>query len=448
MIAACGGGDGEAPPPSPSATSEARPAAQDQAQTSTGNAEAQSPGEPATAAEAATPPAPTAGAGAAEAEADTDSTVVGEAGGRGLIAGIDTNISSVALGEIHYDLFNGSSISLVEAEEATILRLVDAIPPLDANRALLAPATAQRVGEVVYTPPVENAYLADDALILGYVADDGQAYAFPIGILNFHELVNDTLGGRAVLVSYCPLCRSGVIYERQLNGQVLTFGNSSALFQNDLVMFDRQTNSYWFQTGGEAVVGTLTGARLTLLPSTLLPWASWLAQHPETLVLSTATGFPRDYARDPFGGYAAIVEAGRFPFPVAEDVIADDRLPLEELVLGVEEGGVARAFPLGQLGDAVVHDTIGGVEVVVFSAAEGPTGNAFDPRVGGQSLSFGFDGEAYTDAETGTRWSLSGKALSGPLAGSQLTLLPARTAFWFSYRSAQPEVVVFEAPGS
>ena len=444
IAAACGGGgDGDSVAP---ALVAGAPVADAQAQARTEQAVAQSgPSDPA--------PRQPGGATDTDAANASDSADSGDPGGRGVIAGLDTSIRSVELEQIVFDLFSRPGVSLAKIDEATILAFVDAFPPLDANRALLDESVAERVGEVHYTSAAAAAYLPDDRLVPGYVADDGQAYAFPIGILNFHELVSDTLGGRAVLISYCPLCRSGVVYERVLDGEVLTFGNTNALFQNDLVMFDRQTTSYWFQTGGEAVVGPLTGKRLPVLPSTLLPWGAWRAEHPDTLVLSMDTGFNRDCQVDPFDGYESVINAGRFSFPVDDEVANDDRLPLDELVLGLEVGDAARAYPLDTLGDAAVNDEIEGQPVVVFSSANGPTGNAFDPRLDaalaeGERLTFRFADGAYTDEQTGSLWSLGGRATAGPLAGAQLTPLPVRTTFWFSYRSAFPNVVVFEAGGS
>jgi hypothetical protein len=374
--------------------------------------------------------------------ADPTDPASADPGGRGVIAGIDTSIRSVDLSQIEYDLFNGASITLDRISESDIMALIDVIPPLDTNRDLLDEDTRLRVGEVHYIPAADADFLADDMSVLGYIADDGQAYAYSIAILNFHEIVNDTLGGRAVVITYCPLCRSGVVYERTLDGQVLTFGNSSALFQNDLVMFDRQTTSYWFQVGGEAVVGTLTGSRLTALPSVMMPWATWRQQHPDTLVLSDSTGFSRRYDVDSLLGYENSVNNLRLPFSVDDEILADDRLMAGELVLGVEVGETARAYPLNQLGDAAVNDDIDGQPIVIFSSAVGPSGAAYDPTLGDARLNFEFIGDAYRDVETRSLWDFTGLATEGELAGRRLTLLPSRTAFWFSYLSAFPSVTV------
>ncbi len=396
----------------------------------------------------------TAGAVAEEVEAvdaaaapeSSASPALNEAGDRGVIAGVDTTIRSVAPEDIIFDLFRGQMVSFAEASEETILDLVDAIPPLDANRDLLEPEAQQRVGTVRYITAEEAAdsdFLWNTVLVVGYVADDGQPYAFPISILNFHEIVDETLGGRAVLITYCPLCRSGVVYERVLDGRVLNFGNTNALLQSDLVMFDRQTNSYWFQTGGEAVVGPLTGARLTVLPSVTVRWENWLEEHPDTLVLSSDTGFERPYHDDPFAGLAGAIEANRrTPFPVDSEILQDPRLPATELVVGVEVDGTARAYPITAHVTLAVNDVVAGQPVVVFIDAQALFGVAFDPTVDGRVLRFRSDDGAYVDAETGSSWDGGGRAVNGPLAGAQLRQLPSRTAFWFSYLSAFPEVTV------
>lgn len=125
-----------------------------------------------------------------------------------------------------------------------------------------------------------------------------------------------------------------------------------------------------------------------------------------------------------------------------EDVLADDRLTLGTLVLGLEVGSEARAYTLAQIGDGALNDTLNGQALVVFALAQGHTGAEFDAVLDGRRLRFQWDGEAYRDEETGSRWSFDGHALEGPLAGQSLRALPARTAFWFSYCSALPQVTV------
>ena len=379
---------------------------------------------------------------------------------RGLIAGLDTSISSVPLVDIVFDLFNLTTVTLAEADESTILRIVDSIPPLDSNRALLSPEEQVQVGTVRYITAEEAAtvdYIWDTQLVLGYVADDEQAYAYPISILNFHEIINETLAGRPVLVTYCSLCRSGVIYERVVEGEVLNFGNTSALFQSDAVMFDRdpESISYWLQVAGEAVVGVHTGQRLTPLSSITTEWQAWLAQHPDTFVLSDETGFDRPYDTDSFSTFAGAIEsADRLPFPVDEETLADGRLSISELALLIEIGSASRAYGLQSFGSLAINDELGGQPLAVFINSPSRYGVAFDPVVEGQQLTFALLGGAFFDVETWSRWDLNGLAVDGPLAGAQLVVLPSRTAFWFSILSAYPAVTVagvdtsLEAAGS
>ena len=450
--AACAG-DGTSPAPSdPAATSGPPPpavTATDAPDPLSSPSEPLEQLEPPEATNTRTEAPPAAADAVAEAVAPAVAQAVAQEGGRApladdgrrIIAGLDTTLRSVDLEDIEFDLYP-AKVSLAEASERVVREMVDAIPPLDSALDLLPPAVRARVGSVRYITAGEADFLTAEAVVVGYVADDGQPYAFSLGVLRNHELVNDTLGGRAVLISYCPLCRSAVVYDRVVDGRLLTFGNTSALYQNDMVMFDRQTNSYWFQTGGEAIIGPLTGSRLAVRPSQLAPWESWRRLHPDTLVLSTETGFVANYSERGSPLYATFVSAGHLPFSVDAEILADTQLDLAELVLGLEVGGTARAYPLDQLGTAAVNDAIEGQAVVVFASADGPTGAAFDPTVEGRRLTFDADGDAYRDRETGSRWSLSGQAIAGPLAGHQLTPLPARTAYWFSYLSAFRDATV------
>lgn len=346
---------------------------------------------------------------------------------RDSVAGIDLSRHSVPLEDVHFDTFDGGSVPLSEIGADRLLSLVDAIPPLDEPR---------------YEDASGGDWLEDDDLVIGYLGAKGGAWAFPVKILNLHEIVNDELDGTPVLISYCPLCRSAVAYDRRLDGRELTFGNSSALYESDLVMFDRETNSYWWQVAGEAIVGTLTGARLTTLPSTTMTWAQWLEEHPETMVLSRETGFARSYERDVFAGYRDRVNDGRFAFPVSADAL-DGRLAPGDEVLGLTVGGDSRAYSARALGNAAVNDSLGGEEIVVFSTENGPTAVAYLANAGDEQLSFSYADGQYRDAQTGSLWNLSGVAVSGPLQGATLEPLPGRYTFWFAYIAAFPDADVY-----
>ncbi len=240
-------------------------------------------------------------------------------------AGVNVSVADVALSDVVFDTFDGGSITLEEASASRIEGLLDAIPPLDEPR---------------YEPGATTNDIAEDDLVIGVVASDGSAWAYPHRILNLHEIVNDEFDGVPVLVTYCPLCRSGVVFDRRIDDLrhdgVLTFGNSSALYENDLVLVDRQTNSYWWQLAGRSIVGDLSGAELDVLPSVTTTWGQWLTDHPQTQVLSHDQGFGRDYTRDSFTNYAQRVDAQNVPFPVGPGAFDDDRLSPSTRVIGFE----------------------------------------------------------------------------------------------------------------
>lgn len=195
----------------------------------------------------------------------------------GTVPELDRSIHSVPLDQILFDTFGTTRarfVPLSEISDALQTDLKDAITPV------ALPA----YGALDALP------WPDDDLALGYESGD-DAYAYPINILNFHEIVNDTIGGVPVLITYCPLCFSGVVFNRELDGQTLTFGNTSALYQPDLVMSDHQTGSYRFQVSGESVVGTMTGSRLKPLALTTMPWGQWKGLHADTFLI-TGSGDP------------------------------------------------------------------------------------------------------------------------------------------------------------
>lgn len=185
----------------------------------------------------------------------------------------------------------------------------------------------------------------DDAMVMGVTVGD-QARAYPTGILGRHELVNDTLGGTPILVSFCPLCGTGMVFDRRVDGEVLEFGVSGLLYQSDLLMYDRASESLWSQISAEAVTGPRRGTRLDLLRSTMMSWGDWRRKHPGTTVLSRETGYDRDYDQSPYGDYATSEFVG-FRAPV------DPRYHPKMPTLGLRvPGRGARADPASELAGA------------------------------------------------------------------------------------------------
>jgi hypothetical protein len=179
-------------------------------------------------------------------------------------------------------------------------------------------------------------FLADEDIVMGLELD-GDTRAYPVTILNYHEIVNDVVAGRPLAVTYCPLCGSGLVFERTFNGQAVEFGVSGLLRNNDLILYDRETESLWQQITGRAFAGPLRGEELRAVPVTMTRWRRWRAAHPDTRVLSTDTGFDRPYAnRLPYGDYDS---SDRLLFPVA----LDRRLHPKTVVFGVELDGASFA---------------------------------------------------------------------------------------------------------
>ncbi len=195
------------------------------------------------------------------------------------------------------------------------------------------------------TFPAAQATWADDDLVLGIVVG-GAARAYPIAILNWHELVNDTVGGEPILISFCPLCGTGMVFDRRVAGKARRFGVSGLLYRSDLLMYDRESESLWSQISAEAVTGALLGERLRLLRSRTEEWGRWKRAHPQTTVLSRATGHARDYDRSPYGGYA---QSRDVLFRVPLDRRYHPKMP----TLGLRVPGEgARGYPASELAGA------------------------------------------------------------------------------------------------
>ncbi|MDE0320599.1 MAG: DUF3179 domain-containing protein [Acidimicrobiaceae bacterium] len=288
---------------------------------------------------------------------------------------------------------------------------------------------------------------------------NGDARAYPVQVLIWHEIVNDTVGGEPVTVTYCPLCNTAIGYYRQLGDRIFDFGTSGRLYNSALVMYDRQTESLWAHYTGQAIAGALTGSQLELIPVATVAWETFLAEHPDGLVLTRPGGLGRQYGNNPYAGYDQ--PDGSPIFPVGAP---DERLPPQTRVLVVRHGGASVAVQLDTLqSEGVLPLDLGGVPVVAFHLPGtatpiqsqqvafgrdvGATG-VFDPTVDGQVLSFtrlpdaaSSDGPgAFTDDQTGSTWSLLGRAFDGPLAGTQLAAIEHIDTFWFAAAAYDPEI--------
>lgn len=300
-------------------------------------------------------------------------------------------------------------------------------------------------------------WLADNEPVVAFEID-GEAKAYPLQILIWHEIVNDVVAEVPVAITFCPLCNAAIAFDRRLDGEVLDFGTSGLLRNSDLVMYDRQTESLWQQLTGEAVIGDLTGARLTFLPASIVGFKDFKAAYPDGAVLSRETGARRPYGENPYVGYDTI---GQQPFLFRG--ATDGRLPAMERVVAVNLGQVDVAYPLSTLADlGVIHDTQAGQDLVVFhtpgtssalgarvialASDVGATG-VFDPNLDGQQLTFTRTGQVFTDEQTGSTWNVLGQATGGPLAGQQLTPIIHADHFWFAWAAFKPETIIYTNGG-
>ena len=265
-------------------------------------------------------------------------------------------------------------------------------PPKDGIPALTDPDVTA-AGDTTYLRPQDR--------ILG-VELNGEARAYPIRILNWHEVVNDRVGGLPIVVSYCPLCGSGMVFRADAKPSRRIFGVSGLLYKSDVLLYDRKTDSLWSQLRMEAITGPLLGEQLEWLPVVQTTWKAWRREHPTTGVLSLNTGHRRDYGRDPYAGYAKTEST---MFPVGH---RDSRLHPKAWVLGVIIGSQAKAYPLDRL----------------------VNGEVLEDMVGNQSIHILYDASARSAWVT----DVSGKSL------------PSVQSYWFAWAAFYPDTLLHDTP--
>ena len=229
---------------------------------------------------------------------------------------------------------------------------------------------------------------------------NGVLRAYPLAILNWHEIVNDTAGGVPVAVTFCPLCGTGMAFRRDFSGSVTTLGVSGLLYNSDLLLYDRQSESLWSQLMGQAVSGPRKGERLIPIPIEHTTWEDWKNQHPQTEVLSKDTGFSRAYGRSPYGDYD---ENGDIYFPLS---FRSSQYHPKERIIGVEFDGKFKAYPFAEL-----------------SKLKSPLEDTF----AGQKFTLEFNHESR----------------KGIIRDPQKKVLPSLNAFWFAWYTFHPETEIF-----
>jgi hypothetical protein len=208
-------------------------------------------------------------------------------------------------------------------------------------------------------------WIEDNELVLA-IDYKGVKRVYPFQILVWHEIVNDTIAGDPILVTYCPLCGSGIAYKRELNGEAVEFGTTGRLYNSNLVMYDRKTDTWWTQIDGKAIVGELTGQELTEVSIDTVTWREWKAAHPDSTVLTQDTGFSRPYGRDPYGTY---YEDSFLMFPVENQ---DQRIHPKTVIFGIEVNGVYKAYKEEDvIRKGTFEDTVAGLRIQIARDAAG-----------------------------------------------------------------------------
>jgi Protein of unknown function (DUF3179) len=295
---------------------------------------------------------------------------------------------------------------------------IDGIPPLN------DPAFVSAAEAADWILPTD--------LVIG-VEINGDARAYPRRIIDWHEMVNDTVGGVPVSLAYCTLCGSAILYDGRAGGEVLRFGTSGLLYRSNKLMYDTATRTLWEQYTGEPAWGDMVGSgvRLEVLPSVQVTWADWLADHPNTRVLDIETGFLRDYG--PGVAYADYWASPDLRFPAPDD---QGPLAVKDIVYTVRLEGEAVAYPIDLLAQrGVIEDEIGGRSVVIVATEDGNGGRAYE-RGEVSFTSVNFDTGTLSSAD-GDLWRISEEVLVGA-DGTVLQRLPGHNSFWFAFVNHAP----------
>lgn len=317
-------------------------------------------------------------------------------------------------------------------------------PPKDGIPSLSSPKFVQLLHAKGWLDPAEPVQV---------VVSRGEVRVYPLQILIWHELVNDTIGGRPILVSFCPLCNAAVVFDRRMGDQTLEFGVSGMLRHSDMVMFDRATDSLWQQLSGEAIVGAYTGQRLAIVSSQVVPFGEVEENYPRAKVLSRDTGHARDYGRNPYVGYEPV---GRTLYPVKFERPKGVR-PLDR-VLTFADKGATLGYNLRGWKDTTVSQPAARDHVVFYeptmvtpldaqriarSKAVGSVG-VFTPYLDGELLEFEVADGKFSDKQTGSHWNLFGVSTSGPHEGRRLEPIKHGVFYAFAWLSFNPDTELLE----
>jgi len=214
-----------------------------------------------------------------------------------------------------------------------------------------------------FIPATRAIHLQNDDRVIG-VKFNGIAKAYPLNILNWHEIVNDSIGDMQYVVTFCPLCGTGMVFLAEAQDMHLEFGVSGLLYNSDVLLYDRQSESLWSQILSKSVSGKMVDTKLTLLPSKHTTWSDWKQNNPDTLVLSRKTGYFRNYDRNPYSGYG---NSTQLFFPAPSDSKDAKAFHPKETILGININGMQKAYPFSELDKtgSIINDNVGGTEFII-----------------------------------------------------------------------------------
>ncbi len=320
-------------------------------------------------------------------------------------------------------------------------------PPRDGIPALDDPS---------FIPASRADWLHPDEPVIS-VTVGGESRAYPLQIMIWHEIVNDTVNGLPLAITFCPLCNASLVFKRKFEGTTLDFGTTGRLRKSDLLMYDRQTESWWQQFTGRALIGDYAGQTLEEYPANIVRFDDFRQANPEAPVLSRRTGYNRPYGENPYRGYDRIDQS-----PFMFDDTTDPRLPPMERIVAVRVNDSYRAYPFRAFrATEVINEEFAGTPVAVFATKEAlsvldqrsirgsrrvPSLNAFDRRVDGRKLEFEVRDGKVLDTATDSQWNALGQAVSGPLKGERLKPLAGGVHFAFAWLAFRPETSIFKRP--
>ena len=288
------------------------------------------------------------------------------------------------------------------------------------------------------TAEAASSWINDSDEVIG-IEINGDARAFPIRIIAWHEMVNDTIGGVPVSLAYCTLCGSAILFDGRVGADVYRFGTSGLLYRSNKLMYDRTTRTLWNQFSGKPAWGPLVGRgiRLEVLPVVLTTWGDWRARHPESIVLSIETGFARDY-----GPGVAYKDYNASPGTWFNVPFRDERLGAKDDVYVVRVGEALTAYPTALLAQrTLVHDEVGGLPIVVVATAGGGGGRSYE--TGGVRFATADVAAGTLTDSAGAVWTIREDQLIGP-GGTMLARVSGHNAFWFAVVNQTSEGKLYE----